>query len=164
MSQSEASDTDASSTESTAPSESQVTGKSSSSSKKKASKSAKPRLTASQKNTNHKDAENKRRNAIRERFTELSKMVPGAEGQERSEQVMLGKTAEYLKDILQQQRELEALASQRGIVVDDPKKLRDDDFGGPDWRPKNLEAYEATKVKKGKLNTRISNPANGVEA
>ena len=54
-------------------------------------KSSKPRLTASQKNFNHKDAENKRRTAIRERFTELSNLVPGAQGHERSEQIMLVK-------------------------------------------------------------------------
>lgn len=122
------------------------------SSSKKSAKVSKPRLTASQKNFNHKDAENKRRTAIRERFTELSQMVPGALGQERSEQVMLGKTADFLKDMLLEQRRLEAMADERGIRVDEPGRLRDDDLGGPRWRPRNMEQYEASKVKKGSGN------------
>jgi hypothetical protein len=114
----------------------------------KKSKSTKPRLTASQKNFNHKDAENKRRTAIRERFTELSQMVPGAQGQERSEQVMLGKTTDFLKDMLQEQRRLEALADSQGIHLDASTRMRDDDLGGPNWVQPNMAAYEASKQKK----------------
>ena len=115
---------------------------------KKSGKSSKPRLTASQKNFNHKDAENKRRTAIRERFTELSNMVPGALGQERSEQVMLGKTTEFLRDMLMEQRRLEAIADDQGIPLDEAGRLRDDDLGGPQWKPKNMAQYEASKQKK----------------
>ncbi|KIW61525.1 hypothetical protein PV05_01636 [Exophiala xenobiotica] len=119
------------------------------SSSKKSSKTSKPRLTASQKNFNHKDAENKRRTAIRERFTELSHMVPGAMGQEKSEQVMLNKTTEYLKQMLEEQRRLEAMADRQGIPIDDAGRLRDDDLGGPTWQPRNMEHYEASKQKRG---------------
>lgn len=149
MSNESASESEASSPASSAQSDTPASNsKSGSSGKRKSSKSSKPRLTASQKNTNHKDAENKRRNAIRERFTDLSKMVPGAEGQERSEQVMLGKTTEFLKDMLEEQRRLEDLAAQRGIVVDEKDKLKDTDYGGPNWRQPNLDAYAAAKAKK----------------
>ncbi|KAK5093161.1 Transcription factor [Exophiala xenobiotica] len=75
--------------------------------KKRNSKSSKPRLTPHQKDTNHKDAENKRRTAIRENFTTLSQVVPGTEGQERSEQVMLVKTKEYLVDSIKEIHQLE---------------------------------------------------------
>ncbi|KAL8243944.1 hypothetical protein R6Q59_010202 [Mikania micrantha] len=123
-------------------------GKPSGPTKKKSGKSSKPRLTATQKNTNHKDAENKRRNAIRERFTDLSRMVPGAEGQERSEQVMLGKTTEFLKEMLEEQRRLEDLAEQRGIMLDEKNRLQDTDYGGSKWAPINMDAYHAAKAKK----------------
>jgi len=116
--------------------------------KKKLAKVAKPRLTATQKNTNHKDAENKRRTAIRERFTELSHMVPGTVGQERSEQVMLSKTTDFLKDMISEQRQLEVLAQAQGIRLDENERIKDNDYGGPHWRPKNMEAYEASKAKK----------------
>ncbi|KIX07591.1 uncharacterized protein Z518_02244 [Rhinocladiella mackenziei CBS 650.93] len=143
----EASESNPSTRESSEASEAQpTTGPSKSS--KKPTKVAKPRLTLFQKNFNHKDAENKRRSAIRERFSELSHMVPGALGHERSEQVMLGKTAGFLKEMLMEQRRLEAMADDRGIQLDEAGRLRDDDFGGPLWRPKNMDQYEASKKKK----------------
>ncbi|EXJ59745.1 hypothetical protein A1O7_03892 [Cladophialophora yegresii CBS 114405] len=119
-----------------------------SSSSKKANRVSKPRLTASQKNFNHKDAENKRRTAIRERFTELSNLVPGALGHERSEQVMLGKSTEYLREMLLEQRRLEELAHKQGITVDSGESIREDDFGGPKWKDNNMKQYEANKQKR----------------
>ena len=116
-----------------------------SSRKKKASK---PRLTATQKNTNHKDAENKRRNAIRERFTEMSTMVPGTVGQERSEQVMLQKTADFMKRQIMELRQLEAMAEQKGIAVGEDDKLRDTDFGGAAWKQPHMDEYRQQKAKK----------------
>lgn len=116
--------------------------------KKRGSKSSKPRLTAVQKNTNHKDAENKRRNAIRERFTELSQLVPDAAGQERSEQVMLQKTKTYLQDSIQEIRRLELLAQQQGIQVPEDVKLKDSDYLGSAWKQPNLDKYEKSKLKK----------------
>src|ERR1700730_10414046 len=79
-----------------------------------ATKVSKPRLTAYQKNTNHKDAENNRRNAIRDQFLELSKTVPDTQGQDRSEYVMLQKTVAYLKEALEKRRTLVAAAEERG--------------------------------------------------
>jgi hypothetical protein len=147
MSKQEGTDSNPSSRESSTVSDARPnTGGSGSS--KKTSKTSKPRLTASQKNFNHKDAENKRRTAIRERFTELSNMVPGAAGQERSEQVILGKTTEFLRDMLLEQRRLEELAASRGIVLEDEGRLRDDDFGGPNWKAPNMDQYEASKQKR----------------
>lgn len=138
-----------SSPESTAESPSSPpTNRTPSSSKKKSSKSSKPRLTAVQKNTNHKDAENKRRNAIRERFTELSHLVPDAEGQERSEQVMLAKTKTYLQDSIEELRKLEAIAAEQGIVVDEKDRLQDNDYGGRHWKASNVHKYEEAKIKK----------------
>lgn len=116
--------------------------------KKRNSKSSKPRLTAVQKNTNHKDAENKRRTAIRERFTELSQLVPDAIGQERSEQVMLVKTKEYLEASIGEIRELTALAQQQGIPISDEMKMKDTDYAGPKWKQPNLAKYEKSKYKK----------------
>ena len=115
---------------------------------KKRSKASKPRLTAVQKNTNHKDAENKRRNAIRERFTDLSRMVPGAEGQERSEQVMLAKTTDFLRRMLREQRHLEMMAEARGVSLDDGDRLKDSDYGGKRWRPSYMEEYREQKAKR----------------
>lgn len=116
--------------------------------KKRGSKSSKPRLTAVQKNTNHKDAENKRRNAIRERFTELSQLVPDAAGQERSEQVMLQKTKAYLQDSIEEIRQLELQAEARGIQLPEDVKLKDTDYLGRDWKHPNLDKYEKSKLKK----------------
>ncbi|KAJ4501909.1 Transcription factor [Exophiala dermatitidis] len=104
---------------------------------------------SNKKSFNHKDAENKRRTAIRQRFTELSHMVPGAEGQERSEQVMLSKTTEFLRAMLLEQRRLIEVADSQGIQVDPGWRLRDDDLGGPGWKAKNMEQYESSKQKKG---------------
>lgn len=116
--------------------------------KKRGSKSSKPRLTAVQKNTNHKDAENKRRNAIRERFTELSQLVPEAAGQERSEQVMLQKTKAYLQDSIEEIRRLELQAQSRGIQIPEDVRLKDTDYLGSAWKQPNLDKYEKSKLKK----------------
>lgn len=76
-------------------------------------------------------------------------MVPGAEGHERSEQVMLGKTTEFLKDMIIEQRRLEKIADEQGIRLDDGRRLRDDDYGGSQWRALNMDQYEAGKQKRG---------------
>ena len=146
MSNDDAQDSAASTPASSDVSDSQRPGSSSSS--KKRNKVNKPRLTAVQKNTNHKDAENKRRNAIRERFTELSLMVPGAEGQERSEQVMLNKSTDFLRKMLREQRHLEMMADARGVKFDEEIRLKPSDFGGDKWKPTYMEEYRAAKVKK----------------
>ena len=112
-----------------------------------AAKSSKPRLTAHQKNTNHKDAENKRRNAIRDQFLELSRIVPGAKGQERSEYVMLQKTVAYLKEVMEDRRALINEIEQRGGKAEEEVKLNDNDWGGKQWTPKGLEEWCKSKGK-----------------
>ncbi|KAL2399089.1 hypothetical protein ABEF93_007547 [Exophiala dermatitidis] len=149
MSKEDATESGPSSRESSEGSEARQSSARRPSSGKKSNKVAKPRLTASQKSFNHKDAENKRRTAIRQRFTELSHMVPGAEGQERSEQVMLSKTTEFLRAMLLEQRRLIEVADSQGIQVDPDWRLRDDDLGGPGWKARNMEQYESSKQKKG---------------
>jgi heteromeric Ino2p/Ino4p transcription factor len=51
-----------------------------------------PRLTESEKKTNHIASEQKRRMAIREGFDRLTEIVPGLEGMGRSESVVLQKS------------------------------------------------------------------------
>ncbi|RMZ91953.1 hypothetical protein DV736_g813, partial [Chaetothyriales sp. CBS 134916] len=127
--------------------------------RKKSRSSAKPRLSVHQKNTNHKDAENKRRNAIRERFTELSTMVPGTAGQERSEQVMLQKTSEFLRCQMGELRQLERMAHERGIDVDkDAEALKDSDYGGRHWRELHMEEYREQRERKKPIATSPSPP------
>jgi len=130
-------------------------------SKKRTSKSSKPRLTAYQKNTNHKDAENKRRTAIRENFTSLSQTVPGTEGQERSEQVMLVKTKEFLRDGIDEIRRLELEAASKGIPVSDVGQMRDNDYGGPKWKQPNLDKYHKAKLKKASKSGSVQDDADG---
>ena len=115
---------------------------------RKDSKVSKPRLTAEQKNDNHKEAENKRRTAIRETFAELSQLVPGTAGQERSEQVMLTKTSEYLAASIREIRELELQAAQMGLVTNSVGQLKDTDYGGSQWQQPNLDKYHKQKAKK----------------
>lgn len=112
-----------------------------------ATKASKPRLTAHQKNTNHKDAENKRRNAIRDQFLELSKIVPDTLGQDRSEYVMLQKTVAYLKEAIEKRRNLVAAAETRGEIVSPNMKMSEQDWGGKKWRQKNLEEWCRAKKK-----------------
>lgn len=75
-------------------------------------------------------------------------MVPGTMGQERSEQVMLVKTTDHLKEMLQEQRRLEGLAEAQGISIEDIERLRDDDYGGSQWSQPNMAAYEMSKQKR----------------
>jgi hypothetical protein len=124
-------------------------------------KASKPRLTAHQKNTNHKDAENKRRNAIRDQFLELSRIVPETQGQDRSEYVMLRKTVAYLQAAVEKRRALLAAAEARGEVVGEEMKLSDRDWGGQKWRPKNLEEW--CKAKKRDINTLTRDDGMGGE-
>ncbi|RPA82019.1 hypothetical protein BJ508DRAFT_414296 [Ascobolus immersus RN42] len=65
-----------------------------------------PRLTESEKKTNHIASEQKRRMAIREGFDRLTELVPGLEGMGRSESVVLQKTLDYMKANLQEEQEL----------------------------------------------------------
>ncbi|ORY12405.1 hypothetical protein BCR34DRAFT_482707 [Clohesyomyces aquaticus] len=57
-----------------------------------------PRLTEAQKKENHIRSEQKRREAIREGFDRLASIVPGMEGQGRSEAVVLEATIKYMRE------------------------------------------------------------------
>ncbi|KAF7510060.1 hypothetical protein GJ744_007164 [Endocarpon pusillum] len=102
--------------------------------------SSKPRLTANQKSDNHKEAENRRRNGIRDQYVALSQLVPGTEGQAKSEEKMLVKTAEYMKQLLDDRRaltaQLEAMGGQAGDLL-----LSDSEWGGTEWDPKCENEY-----------------------
>jgi heteromeric Ino2p/Ino4p transcription factor len=79
----------------------------------------KPRLTEQEKKNNHIASEQKRRAAIREGFDRLTELVPGLEGQGRSESVVLKKTVEFMRMKLQERKDLIAEIERRGGRVDD---------------------------------------------
>ncbi|KPI44439.1 uncharacterized protein AB675_8390 [Cyphellophora attinorum] len=135
---SEASGSPPSETQSTAPTQS-----------KKKQKPSKARLTSEQKNTNHRDAENKRREGIHIQQEALSKLIPGAENDAKSEERLLTKTADYLEESYLDIRRMIAECDAKGIPVPDEIRhfLKDDDFGGPNWKTPNMDAYEAKKQK-----------------
>ncbi|KAI0877779.1 hypothetical protein GGS24DRAFT_80185 [Hypoxylon argillaceum] len=79
----------------------------------------KPRLTEEEKKQNHIASEQKRREAIRAGFDRLCELVPGLEGQGRSEGVVLKRTVSYIKVQLRRRRELVMAAEARGEHVSD---------------------------------------------
>jgi heteromeric Ino2p/Ino4p transcription factor len=66
----------------------------------------KPRLSEHEKKANHIASEQKRRQAIREGFDRLTELVPGLEGQGRSESVVLKKTVDHMRAQLEERRKL----------------------------------------------------------
>ncbi|KAF7171872.1 hypothetical protein CNMCM5623_004177 [Aspergillus felis] len=79
----------------------------------------KPRLTEQEKKSNHIASEQKRRAAIREGFDRLTELVPGLEGQGRSESIVLRKTVDFIHMKLQERQELIAEIENRGGHIDD---------------------------------------------
>lgn len=79
----------------------------------------KPRLTDQEKKNNHIASEQKRRAAIREGFDRLTDLVPGLEGQGRSESIVLQKTVDFIHVQLQERRNLIAEIESKGGQVDD---------------------------------------------
>ncbi|KAJ5161917.1 hypothetical protein N7492_007309 [Penicillium capsulatum] len=79
----------------------------------------KPRLTDQEKKNNHIASEQKRRAAIREGFDRLTELVPGLEGQGRSESIVLQKTVDYMHLKLQERQNLIAEIESKGGRVDD---------------------------------------------
>ncbi|KAL7943064.1 hypothetical protein V8C42DRAFT_329535 [Trichoderma barbatum] len=80
----------------------------------------KPRLTEEEKKQNHIASEQKRRQAIREGFDRLTELVPGLEGQGRSEGLVLKRTVDYMREqIVQRQALIERIEQSGGNV--DPK-------------------------------------------
>lgn len=63
--------------------------------------------------------EQKRRQAIREGFDRLTELVPGLEGQGRSESIVLNKTVSFMRAQLQEREQLVARIERMGGKVDD---------------------------------------------
>lgn len=79
----------------------------------------KPRLTEQEKKINHIASEQKRRAAIREGFDRLTELVPGLEGQGRSESVVLRKSVDFIHAKLQERQSLIREIEARGGRIDD---------------------------------------------
>ncbi|EMF14310.1 uncharacterized protein SEPMUDRAFT_25295, partial [Sphaerulina musiva SO2202] len=75
---------------------------------------AKARLTEEQKKKNHIESEKKRREAIRQGFDRLSTLVPGMQGQARSEAIVLAATVEHMRAMLAQREQIAAAATAKG--------------------------------------------------
>ncbi|KAG5948250.1 hypothetical protein E4U59_002051 [Claviceps monticola] len=82
----------------------------------------KPRLTEVEKKQNHIASEQKRRQAIREGFDRLTFLVPGLEGQGRSEGLVLKRTVEYIRQQMQERCKLIERIELAGGHVDDELK------------------------------------------
>ncbi|KAG6041645.1 hypothetical protein E4U41_003083 [Claviceps citrina] len=82
----------------------------------------KPRLTEEEKKQNHIASEQKRRQAIREGFDRLTELVPGLEGQGRSEGLVLKRTVEYMRQQIEERRVLVEQIERSGGYVDDEYK------------------------------------------
>ncbi|KAL7267717.1 Transcription factor [Rhizina undulata] len=68
--------------------------------------SERPRLSEQEKKNNHIASEQKRRLAIREGFDRLTEIVPGLEGQGRSESIVLKKSVDHMRDALHERQAL----------------------------------------------------------
>lgn len=75
----------------------------------------KPRLTEEEKKSNHIASEQKRRQAIRQGFDQLASIVPGMEGQGRSEAVVLEATVKYMREQYAEQLRLSQVAAAKCI-------------------------------------------------
>lgn len=75
----------------------------------------KSRLTDIEKRDNHIKSEKKRREAIRQGFDRLARIVPGMEGQGRSEAIVLQATVQFMKDKIAEKERLRMLAHERGM-------------------------------------------------
>ncbi|KAL2211700.1 hypothetical protein CC79DRAFT_1364000 [Sarocladium strictum] len=82
----------------------------------------KPRLTEEEKKQNHIASEQKRRQAIREGFDRLTELVPGLEGQGRSEGLVLKRTVEFMREQIADREVLVGRVEAAGGEVDDKMK------------------------------------------
>ncbi|KAK3117058.1 hypothetical protein LTR53_001937 [Teratosphaeriaceae sp. CCFEE 6253] len=73
------------------------------------------RLSDAEKKRNHIVSEAKRREAIREQFVNLANLVPGMEGQGRSEAMVLQATVDYMREQLTRKEELRERAIRNGM-------------------------------------------------
>ena len=83
----------------------------------KNSAAEKPRLSEQEKKNNHIASEQKRREAIRAGFDRLADIVPGMEGQGRSEATVLQATVQYTKEQINERKRLLDTAKRMGIDV-----------------------------------------------
>ncbi|CAK7198555.1 hypothetical protein SEUCBS139899_001218 [Sporothrix eucalyptigena] len=83
----------------------------------------KPRLTELEKKQNHIASEQKRRQAIREGFDRMTELVPGLEGQGRSEGLVLQRTVEFMKQAIEERKRLISEIERRGGSVDEKDRL-----------------------------------------
>ncbi|EPE08645.1 helix-loop-helix dna-binding domain-containing protein [Ophiostoma piceae UAMH 11346] len=84
----------------------------------------KPRLTEKEKKQNHIASEQKRRQAIREGFDRLTVLVPGLEGQGRSEGLVLKRTVDYMREAIDERNKLISQIEARGGTVDDKYRIQ----------------------------------------
>ncbi|CAO2658103.1 Nn.00g073630.m01.CDS01 [Neocucurbitaria sp. VM-36] len=110
-----------------------------------------PRLSEAQKKENHIRSEQKRREAIREGFDRLASIVPGMEGQGRSEAVVLEATIKYMREKIVERQKIIADAQAQGI-----------DTTGWELPKETLEACEA-QLKRQQLEDQ-QNGMNGKQA
>ncbi|KAL1882310.1 Transcription factor [Diaporthe australafricana] len=82
----------------------------------------KPRLTEEQKRQNHISSEQKRRQAIRDGFDKMASIVPGLEGQGRSEGHVLNVSVQFILEQIEERRQLVEQVEARGGVVSDELK------------------------------------------
>ncbi|GFP56536.1 hypothetical protein TASIC1_0007002800 [Trichoderma asperellum] len=73
---------------------------------------------AANKNSSAAAAKQKRRQAIREGFDRLTELVPGLQGQGRSEGLVLKRTVDYMREQLVQRQALIDRVEQAGGDVD----------------------------------------------
>ncbi|KAF3167714.1 hypothetical protein EYR41_001811 [Orbilia oligospora] len=83
-----------------------------------------PRLTEEEKKNNHIASEQKRRMAIRDGFDRLTELVPGIEGQGRSESIVLRKTVDHMRKVIEDRRNLIAQVQELGGEVPQDLLLR----------------------------------------
>jgi len=82
-------------------------------------------LSSEEKRANHIASEQKRRQAIREGFDRLTEVVPGlGKNQGRSEAIVLDRTIEYLKELIDERKMLiQEVESRGGKVPEELERL-----------------------------------------
>src|SRR5205807_9287469 len=75
----------------------------------------KPRLSEQEKKNNHIASEQKRRQAIRDGFDRLASIVPGMEGQGRSEAVVLEATLPLMREKIEERQQIIHDAQAKGV-------------------------------------------------
>ena len=82
----------------------------------------KARLTEDQKKANHITSEKKRRKTIRGESIRITKIIPGAAADFRSEQKVIAHVADYTAQLLQERAELIRELEVRGLAVEERLK------------------------------------------